>query len=369
MQRTLIIGGREFSIAALGSPIDQAFERLHAAYFGNASFTWDEFATAAFRYFEDNPEVAAAHDSYFNNFTIIWNSLIGAGKLHEAEHIWELALKPAQQWEQSHPGQRLHKGTPYYFWAMTALLRGDTDHGYLLIHQSLDEDIRTSGQQMPKTPGYALVSLNFEEVNQAFRQWVLEQAEFLNGFIENYVATYQRRLTIREVRRRFFDAPPSLDTIFLFTYTIARLRRITALPDYAVNNAFAGQLQINLLFDITLVIDQVIRSRNNAQWKFVHHAEHLLRTAGHALTNEQLRDVNGQFEGNFEAALQGALTGTLTVHSNVILDRLQCDVALAYGMRNRGAHKVESTPAVWQEFPSVQQALFRVLCAAIDYLY
>lgn len=369
MQRTLVISGREFSIAALGSPIDQAFDQLHAAYLGNATLAWDKFTTAALRYFDDNPTVATAHDSYFSNFTIIWQSLIAAGRLHEAEHVWELALQPAQHWEQSHPGRRLHKGTPYYFWAMTALLRGDTDHGYLLIHQSLDEDIRTSRQQMPKTPGFALVSLNFEEVNQAFRQWVLQQAEFLNDLIANYSNTYQRVLTIKDVRRRFFEAPPTLDAIFLLTYTIARLRKITILPDYAVNNAFAGQLQINLLFDVTLVIDAAIRAKNPKQWKFIHHAEELLKAAGHPLTYQQLTEINGQFESSFDAALRGALTGTLIVQQNIALDRLQCDVALAYGLRNYGAHRVSSTPTMWQDFSSVQQALFRVLWATIDYLY
>jgi hypothetical protein len=62
---------------------------------------------------------------------------------------------------------------------MTVLLRGDLDHGYLLIHQAVLEDIETSGQPRPNTPGYALVSLDYNRVEQAFRQWVMAQAEFL----------------------------------------------------------------------------------------------------------------------------------------------------------------------------------------------
>jgi hypothetical protein len=86
---------------------------------------------------------------------------------------------------------------------MTVLLRGDLDHGYLLIHQAVLEDIETSGQPRPNAPGYALVSLNYNRVEQAFRQWVMAQAEFLNVLLDNYNATYQNH----SARRRQTQVP------------------------------------------------------------------------------------------------------------------------------------------------------------------
>ena len=370
MQRILIIGEREIVIAALGQPMDHGFERLYAAYFGNAPLGWDELTVAALQYFDINTGVPGAADAYFNNFTPIWRSILETGgRLERAEDIWQRALQPAQQWEQTHRGQRLHKGTAYYFWGMTALLRGDIDHGYLLIHQAVEEDIRTSGQQAPPTPAYALVTLNYEEVHQFFHQWVLSQASFLNNLIQNYNSTHSRTLTVSDVKRRFIDAPPSIETVFLLTYTIARLMRITPLPDHMTSNAFAGQLQLNLLFDITLVIDTAIKEKNPSQWQFVHHAEHLLTAAGHRLRNPQLRDINSQFENAFESTLQSGLDGTLVAQTNHTLDRLQCDVALAYGLRNHSAHNIETTPTVWNRSHDLQAALFRVFCATVDYLY
>lgn len=185
MQRVLTIGGREIVIGALGEPIDRFFDRLHEAYFGNStSLAWDEFTSASLQYFDQNPMTPAAHDAFFNNFTVVWRTLVESARLDEAEHVWEHALEVAYEWERRHPGQQLHKGTPYYFWATTALSRGDLDRGYLLAHQSVEEDIRSSGQPTqtkPDTPGFALVSLNYAKVDQAYRQWVLEQAVFLNN--------------------------------------------------------------------------------------------------------------------------------------------------------------------------------------------
>jgi hypothetical protein len=254
---------------------------------------------------------------------------------------------------------------------MTALLRGDTDHGYLLIHQAVQEDIRATGQQRPDRPSYALVSLNYDKVDQAFRQWVIDQAIFFNELIENYASTHRRSLTIEDVKHRFIDIPPSVETVFLLTYTIARLMKIVRLPAHATRNAFAGQLEIDLLFDITLVIDTAIKTKNPNpdQWKFSDHAQHLLAATSRQFTIPQLRNIASQFDNDFEVALEAAIDGRLTVEPNTTLDRLQCDVALAYGLRNRGAHDIRTVPAIWTRFRDVQQTLFCVLCATIDYLY
>lgn len=383
MQRTLIIGGREIPTMALGQPLDQAFDRLHAAYFGNTPLQWQEFEAAAIEHFTAAPDVA---DKYFTTFSILWRSLLDAGNYRHAEHIWERALQPALSWEQAAPGRRLHKGTPYYFWAMTALLRGDIDYGYLLIHQAVDEDIKSTGLATPNTPGYALVSLNYERVDQAFRAWVVAQTAFLNDLITNYATTHHRAFTIDDVKHQFIDHPPNVETIFLLTYTIARLRNISGLPRHTTCNPFAGQLELNLLFDITTIIEEAIRHKNpnihlpNKKTKltFVHQADFLLQacahplnlldTTGHPIT-DPLGRINRAFEDNFDTTLTAALNGTLAIQPNAALDSLQCDIALAYGLRNHAAHHTGTAPTIWQRFPDVQQALFRVFCAVIDHLY
>lgn len=170
------------------------------------------------------------------------------------------------------------------------------------------------------------------------------------------------------MRRRFLCSPPSTDAVFLLTYTIARLREVERLPDQAKRNPFVGQAQLNLLFDLLLVIDTAIKEKNSTERNFFSHALYLLDRAGHQLTQEQLAEVNHQFNDNFEATLGAALGGTLTLQS-LILDRLQCDVALAYGLRNRGAHNIETVPTIWNDFDPVQNTVFRTLCATIDFLY
>lgn len=47
---------------------------------------------------------------------------------------------------------------------------------------------------------------------------------------------HTRPLTIEDVKRRFIDTPPSPETVFLLTYTVARLKGIVGLPGHALNN-------------------------------------------------------------------------------------------------------------------------------------
>jgi len=367
MNMQLVIGGRSLTLNQLGNPLDNAFIALHAAYFGNQALDWQTFSGAALQFFDTNP-APAAHDQYFNNFTIIWSEFLGARRYTEAEYIWEMALEPALQWEQAHAGHRLHKGTPYYFWGMTALLRGDLDTGYLLMHQGVEEDRLTHGQNAPDTPGYALVSLNGDKPDQAFRPWVLAQAAFLDERIAGYNHTHGRGLTIQSFKQRFLNTPPSTDAVFLLSYTIARLRNLARLPVHATASQFAGQLEMNLLFDLTLVVDAAIKAKHPNS-RFIEHAETLLRIAAQPLTNAELREINGAFNNDFDATMQGMLGSTYRLSSGNVLNGFQCDVAIAYGVRNYGAHDVASPPAMGDRFPDIQQAIFRVLCATVERLY
>ncbi len=384
MGRTVQVGNVEITTQELGQPMDGAFNRLYAGFLGEKGFQSvdDEFSAAAFQYFDsyiNSVHSPAAHDHYFMSFSPLWNGLLSSGRLDLAEKVWEMAFDPVQRWEQAHPGELIDKGYLYYFWGATALLGGNLDRGYLLMHQSFEEDRRTSPPGPPPgTPSHALVTLDYEKQNQAFRFWVVEQSRFLETFVADYAATHRRSLTMDDVKIRFLEKPPNYDAIFLLTFTVARLRGISGLHDQAKRNAFAGQIELNLLFDLLLVIEVAIRHKNPTKVKkgkhgktselmFSDQASFLLKSARHP-HEKHYADVHRQFHDNFEAAIQGALDGTLTSTAGT-LDILQCDVHLAYELRNRSAHQIETVPIIWKEFDRVQRSILRVLCATVDYLY
>ena len=363
------IDGHDVAISKIGYPLEALFEKFYKDAFAQRSLPWDEIADAAREYFDRNPTSADAHDGFFNNFISLWMILRERDQLSLAQNLWDQALKPALAWEKAHPGQRLHKGTPYYFWAMTALLRGDIDSGYLVIHKAVQEDVDTHKQPAPITPGYRLVTLDDTDPRQAFYPWVATQAKYLHELLDTYNARYGRAFTIVELRTKFLTDLGLLDSVFLFTYTLARLMNIVkTVPDEVRTNAFAGQLELNLLFDLTLVIDEAIKKKDGKKY-FHEHAAHLLQNVNHSLRPDQIHEqLNRLFQNDFDRTLREALDETLTLPQTQ-LDHVQCDVALAYGIRNHAAHNIDSSRTVWERFLEVQQALFRVFFATIDWLY
>lgn len=364
-----IIGGQTIQIESLDASIDDQFVLLHAAYFGREALKWTSFQEAAKAFFDKNPDPKSGlHDKYFNNFTVIWRSYLHAHNYDSAEEIWRKALSTALSWESQNPGKRTHKGTPYYFWGMTALERGDLDKGYTLMHQAVSEDTLTHGKQYPASPAFAFASLNYAEPAQAFREWLYRQMLYIDARQNLYSAAYGRPFILENFKDRFLVKPPTVDIGFLFAYSVARLMQLSKIPAHALANGFAAQLESNLLFDLTLVIDGTLRAKNPAKWKFVHHAQFLLQTIGEPLTEQELGEVNQAFGAGFDPTLKAMLDGTFALASAKTLSRAQRDVSLAYGMRNRGAHDVTSTPTVWIRFADIEQALFNVLYMAVDRL-
>lgn len=370
--RVFRVNNQVFEVLSLGTVMDAAIDEFYTQFLaGPLTVDWTPFHTASTAFFDASVGRPDAHDAYFTALATLWRGFLPANSFVVAEQFWQQALLPAWAWEDANPGFFIHKGTPYYFWAMTCLLHDDIDNGYVLMHQGVAEDVRTNGQQEARNrPGNYLVSLDAHQERQAFQVWVAEQATFFNDCLQNYRDTYHTALTLDDVRRRFLLTFPENETPFLLTYTAARMRNLAIIPPNATRNAFAGQVQLNLLFDIATVIEVAIKTHSrNLTGTFIDQAQHLLVVSGHRMTIKQLRQINKQFNQDFDAALQHALDGVLTLQNGTVLNRHQTDVALAYSIRNRGGHHTGASPTVWNRFTEVRDAMFRVLGITIDTLY
>jgi len=332
----LIVSGRGIELASLNGPLDQAFLDLYAAYFGGQSVNWSGFLGAAEAFFSTLPAKTPKHNDYFNNFGGIWTSHLNSGRFDEAERIWKMALEPALHWETAN-GSKIHKGTPYYFWGATAVLHGDLDKGFALMHQALEEDKRTVGSPgYLNEPAYAFASLDFQQPNQAFKQWIDQQARFLEDLINKYALVHGGKFALNDFRAKFLVAPPSNEVLFLFTYSLARLKHFCDLPDYIISSEFASMLQINILSNLTVILEDVLESKNPQKFRpqknpkkkpqkctFIDHAEHLLKAVGQPLG---LGEVNGRFEKNFESTLLDILSGTFRLGDGSALTGHQAEL-------------------------------------------
>jgi len=252
---------------------------------------------------------------------------------------------------------------------MAAICRGELDIGYPLMHQALQEDIRTSGVQKPKTPAYSFATFDFINPDQAFKDWLDFQAKFLNKCLENYRSSYGKQLQIVEFRERFILHPPNRDTVFLFSYALGRLA-VFRIPEFALRNIFAAQLETNLLFNLLLVIDNAIEFHNHGQQYFSMHAIYLSNRAGLSIDQQKLQDqFNNSFRNNPDKTMSDILDGIYQFQDGSVPVGLEKDILVSYGMRNYAAHNVPALQIVWERYAEIRQSLFNVLFLCIEVLF
>jgi hypothetical protein len=362
------VGDFDMQLGRLDPHMDAAFTTLYESILTGSQPNALDFDNTARAFFDQHLANATLVNAYFNNFTQLWALRLDQGHLLAAAALWDWALRPALAWEVQHTRQ-LHKGTPFYFAGMTAILARDLDGGYLLMHRALEEDIRTSGTPSPPTPAYAFVVMDAVQEQQAFRAWVLEKAALVTARLDEYRSKYGRSLDFASFRLRFLMKAQLRDEVFLFSHSVARVLYLKNLPPYLLLSDFAGQLCANLLFEVALVVDACIHQKHPSEWKFIKLAAHLSAVTGLGLSEKHLGEINGRFDQDFAGTTAALLDETLTLNDGTRPSGLSAALALTYGVRNRGAHNVTAVKVVRERFSELVRALLETLFAAIEVLH
>ncbi len=372
-------GSVALSHELIADPVDQAFMRLYQGFLFTTKSDFSQLVDDLLPEFEEVgiPYLFANNDlettrKYFRNLRNIWLIYARGGRLGEAEGFIRRVLQSIEIQERR-TGIPIHKGPMYYFWGGTALLQGDLDKGFFLMHASYEEDVRVSAKQ--PTPSTMFVSLHFENLNQAFGPLVTSYSEFLNDFIAKYRFLLPSQLTKEQFRRRFLEANPNIDTVFTFTHTLARVERLRLLPQRALLSGFAGQYELNLLFDLGLVVDSGIKSKYSGQSTTRLHMpqllEYLASSRGWGLLSGHLSGmVQGQANTQgFDQVLASLLDRKFPLGGWVTNLELESDMAICYLLRNRAAHDPSTSPVVSSRWGEALQSVLNVVFLVAETLY
>jgi hypothetical protein len=355
----------------LGDPMDDLFSQLYEVFNADpflVSFDWDTFNSGCFRFFDTHHEIpqhAELHDNYFHNFSPIWRSYMNSPLYDQAEEIWERALRPVWDWENSEAPNRIHKGAGYYYWGVTAILRRDFDRGFMLMHQAREEDI-ASHRAGNAGPAWAFVTLDDSLGPQVFQPKAQEVCDYLEQLLRTYRAQRNRTLDLNRFRSSFLSRLDLQDAAFLLVYVLFRLHTLLEeTPHQIVGSLFAGQVSVNLLFDLCLLIENVIKQtrepqmrqrkaqrNNNRPIMFFDCAEELAFSANLNLQGPRLGQANRDFRTDFN----GNVISILNQPGN-----LEDDLVIAYGFRNHGGHNVHSYEFVYERLPQIFQQIANVL--------
>jgi len=363
------IGEQIFQIENLNELMNSQFLGLYESHFSGRGFDLTKFKEEALRFFDQNDNNYSAHDGFFNNFTIIWQYFLNHGRFKSAENLWSFALEIAYEWGKKHQSKRIHKGTPYYFWGVTCILNGDLEKGFLLMHQALEEDKTSHQTNTPKTPAYSFVTLDYEKQDQFFRPKVIEIARFIDEKLEAYRLSRCGTLTLQDFKLKFLESTLH-EVVFHFVFTTFRLKKLlTEVEQRLTQNIFSSLLQTDVIFDICLIVDNILKQKNPSRWKFFEHLKFLSSRSSLNLNEQRLKELGNAFKTDFSNTLQKLLSSQYHYQDGTAPSHVEEDLAITYGFRNFGAHKIENQPVIYQNFNEITQRILNALCFSIEKLY
>ena len=338
----------------------------------------------------DKKQRIALGDAYFNNFTVITENLLANRQYDVAFRLWTEILAFVKEWEENNKPKVLHKGTSYYFSAVSSILQNDFDAAIMSMHNALIED-KLNNPKWDEAPGYWFLTLNDQKPNQYFKPFVDGMIGFIRDRLDGqgieqgrYKKSYQAKrggtLTYPDFRNKFLDNKSTNEELkYFFVYSIIRIWHLRRLHKSKVGDSLMAPLIFtNALFTLLLVLDNLLKSWNNSRqrrWKF---SDHLIEIAkqeswGNSQQNAQQYlddlEVNSRRDTDFGKwckELTGYNGQTYTTRGNRTLETLEHDFVLAYGLRNFSAHSVKSQSVLWENYTEVLQAILNCLFKTIE---
>jgi hypothetical protein len=351
---------------------NQFFEAINQTLL--QGFEKDAFKYLDRRYQNGADDLFKMQDFLFNNLTIISNFYLGSHLYKDAEDFWQRIMDIVNKWEVSR-GLRVHKGSIYYFWAGVALLNNEVDKGFFLIHKAYLEDCITHGGTTPGTPAYKTVMLNVEDENNMLYGYVLGLWDFLFSYIENYNNANNRKLTKELVYAKFISNPPSPDILFSFSHSIAKIKQLIEFQPNITQSSFAGLLELNLLFDLVLIADNLYYSqlplpKIRKDWVFGRIIKQLLLDAQIEKTeipiNQNLKAINDSIEDDFNLTINSLCDRSFQFPAHANITPLYFDALVSYSIRNHSAHNITLNESISQKFEYITQCIFNTLFLCIE---
>lgn len=354
----------------LGGGITDEFVNLYRKFYTFGALTFDEnFISQSVKLFTDfnKDNMVALSDKYFENFTVITQQVVEKGMYRKAFELWNEIIQFAKGWEELNK-KSLHKGVPYYFASVSAILSMDFDAALISMRLALAED-KLNSQNYKRTPAYYFLTLNDEEPDQYFKYFVNEMINFLRDRLDGqggqqgrYKEHYQKSrrgiLTYEDLRKKFLDNDNISDEIkYFFVYSTIkfwRLRRLhkSRLKDDIIAPVIFSQVLGSILITIELLLKQKypgLTSLGNLIEKMASDKNWGLSCIGNTLV-ERDRDFNVWMDKYLD--------------ENTLLG----DFIFVYGLRNFTFHTIESQQKLWKDFTKVLQSVWNCLFKTIEIL-
>ncbi|MGB2728941.1 MAG: hypothetical protein WBD09_10795 [Halobacteriota archaeon] len=199
---------------------------------------------------------------------------------------------------------------------------------------------------------------------------VVEITKFVDEKLDVYRSSRGGTLTLPDLKSKFLEESALQEVVFYFVFESFRLKKLlTEIDRRLIQNVFSSLLQANTIFALCLIADNVIKQKNSTQWKFLDHLKVLSSKSSLSLDDQKIGELNGTFKNNFSGALQSLLSSQYHFQDGTAPQPIEEDLAITYGFRNFGAHKIEDQPVIYQNINEISGRILNALFFSIEKLY
>ncbi len=313
-------------------------------------------------------------DYLFNNLTIISNYYLQINFFQAAENYWERILRIVNKWESSR-SFRVHKGSIYYFLAGAALLNNELDKGFFCIHKAYQEDCLTHNKPNPNTPAYKSIRFNVRSKKNYLYGFLRALWDNLYIFLSEYNKENHTTFLRSQFTKKFINNCPSEDLLISFTHTLSKLFQISSFGEMITKSDFAGLYELNLLFDLVLIIDNYLfyklsDSPNRADWGFFQLVDMVIRDTNidkNGVSRQQnLNSVDRSQKENFDLTIVQLLNREYRFPKANNITPIYIDLCLCYCIRNFSAHNIYLTNTVATKFDEILQRVLNAFFYCVE---
>ena len=316
-----------------------------------------------------------ACNSFFEAFTSWLLGLAFGGKVAEAADKWANILRLVLDWEKSSKSA-IHKGTPYYFLGATYLFGRDFDLGLRYIFDAIEQDKKASTRKgtpgsFKNAPAYMVASLVEDPRNFLYSPLVFPARRRLDGFLESYRAKSTSSMVLKDLESKFLNNTALEFQKFLFVYLVFELIKQETSWNPGFENDFANMRNRAILFDLCLVIDEVLRNKFPSA-KYISDGVFDVFSSKKWLSSEA--DA-GQLNANLNPKVAGgplpdvvvpALLDLSLTYKGANISPEMSWYLLAWHLRNYGAHDLKPQAVLVQRNTEIVQALMNALFMSLE---
>jgi hypothetical protein len=317
----------------------------------------------------------AACDSFFEAFTSWLLGLAFGGKVAEAADKWVGILRLVLEWEKSSK-TTIHKGTPYYFLGATYLFSKDFVSGLRYIFDAIEQDKKASARKgapdsFKNAPAYMVASLVEDPNNFLYLPLVLPARRRLDEFLEKYRAESSSSMALKDLESKFLKNTALEFQKFSFVYLLFELIKQETSWNPGLANDFANMRSRAILFDLCLVIDEVLRNKFPYARYISDGVFELFKSKGWLSSETDAGQLNAKLNPKVaggplpDVVVPALLNLSLTYNATNITPEMSWYL-LAWHLRNYGAHDLKPQAVLAQRNTEIIQALMNALFASLE---